>query len=238
MQLSRTAYRAALFPLSVNPLLARASLQHAACWSLSSNHDIYPAHPFASTLSSSASSSSRLYGVLFPQCIARPNALQTSVSRPSPTTLNSNSTAKAMSTSTSSSPGSPSAASTQPSTQSTSAAQTDTNGNTSTKEKHGHEPEHAHDQKEQLYLPSTDDASSHPGNIRLDVSSESGVTLDHLGPMVVNVDGSLSRIGNWAQMAEIERRNTLRIIGKRNRERLARLKAEGVQVGGVEGRQS
>ncbi|KAJ5495673.1 hypothetical protein N7539_000789 [Penicillium diatomitis] len=233
MQLSRTAYRAALFPLSVNPLLARASLQHAACWSLSSNHGTYPAHPFASTLSSS-SCSSRLYGVLFPQCIARPNANQP-VFKPSSTPSNSNSTAKAMSTSTS--PGSPSAASTQHSTQSTSAAQTDTNGNTSNQEKDGHEPEHAHDHKEQLYLPSTEDASSHSGNIRLDVSSESGVTLDHLGPMVVNVDGSLSRIGNWAQMAEIERRNTLRIIGKRNRERLARLKAEGVQVGGVEERE-
>lgn len=53
-----------------------------------------------------------------------------------------------------------------------------------------------------------------------------GVKLDALGPMVVNSDGSLSRIANWDRMAEIEKRNTLRVIGKRNKERLARLRGE------------
>jgi hypothetical protein len=42
------------------------------------------------------------------------------------------------------------------------------------------------------------------------------VKLDHLGPLVVNKDGTLSRIANWEQMADIERQNTLRILGKRN----------------------
>lgn len=50
------------------------------------------------------------------------------------------------------------------------------------------------------------------------------MTLDHLGPMVVNVDGTLSRIGNWEQMTEIERKNTVRILGKRNKQRLEALK--------------
>jgi hypothetical protein len=54
------------------------------------------------------------------------------------------------------------------------------------------------------------------------------VKLDALGPMVVNVDGTLSRISNWEKMTEMERKNTVRVIGKRNRERLAKLKvAEG-----------
>ena len=44
----------------------------------------------------------------------------------------------------------------------------------------------------------------------------STVKLDHLGPLVVNKDGTLSRIANWEQMADIERQNTLRILGKRN----------------------
>jgi hypothetical protein len=44
----------------------------------------------------------------------------------------------------------------------------------------------------------------------------STVKLDHLGPLVVNKDGTLSRIANWEQMAEIEKQNTLRILGKRN----------------------
>ncbi|KAI0407002.1 hypothetical protein F4802DRAFT_595635 [Xylaria palmicola] len=49
--------------------------------------------------------------------------------------------------------------------------------------------------------------------------------LDHLGPLVVNVDGTLSRIANWEKMADIERENTLRILGKRNQMRLAKLRA-------------
>lgn len=60
------------------------------------------------------------------------------------------------------------------------------------------------------------------------------VSLDHLGPMVVNVDGTMSRISNWDKMAEIEKKNTLRIIGKRNKERLAALKGAAAQNGGQE----
>lgn len=55
----------------------------------------------------------------------------------------------------------------------------------------------------------------------LDVSGDgTTVKLDHLGPLVVNVDGTMSRIGNWSEMAEIERQNTVRIIGRRNKQRL------------------
>ncbi|KZM24885.1 hypothetical protein ST47_g3984 [Ascochyta rabiei] len=53
-----------------------------------------------------------------------------------------------------------------------------------------------------------------------------GVKLDHLGPLVVNKDGSLSRIANWETMADVERANTLRILGKRNQLRLGGLKGE------------
>lgn len=54
---------------------------------------------------------------------------------------------------------------------------------------------------------------------QLEVDGE-GVTLDHLGPMVVNKDGSLSRIANWETMSEKEKKNTLRVLGKRNQLRL------------------
>lgn len=68
------------------------------------------------------------------------------------------------------------------------------------------------------------------GSQRIDLSSGSGsIKMDHLGPLVVNVDGSLSRISNWDKMAEIERKNTLRIIGKRNQQRLAALEAKEKQ---------
>lgn len=78
---------------------------------------------------------------------------------------------------------------------------------------------------DQLYLPSSESSGGKPQ--QLDVSGEGGstVTLDHLGPMVVNVDGTLARISNWDQMTEIERKNTLRVLGKRNKQRLEALKA-------------
>jgi hypothetical protein len=62
----------------------------------------------------------------------------------------------------------------------------------------------------------------------LDVSGD-GTTakLDHLGPIVVNQDGSLSRIGNWDEMSNIEQKNAMRILGKRNAARLAALRSEG-----------
>jgi hypothetical protein len=52
------------------------------------------------------------------------------------------------------------------------------------------------------------------------------VKLDSLGPMVVNKDGTLSRITNWPEMTEPERQKTLRIIAKRNKKRLDALQAE------------
>jgi hypothetical protein len=58
----------------------------------------------------------------------------------------------------------------------------------------------------------------------LDIASGLGVKLDQFGPMVVNRDGTLSRISNWDQMADVERQNTLRILGKRNKLRMATLK--------------
>lgn len=68
------------------------------------------------------------------------------------------------------------------------------------------------------------------GAQRIDLSSGSGsIKMDHLGPLVVNVDGSLARISNWDKMVESERKATLRIIGKRNKERLAALEAKEKQ---------
>lgn len=57
-------------------------------------------------------------------------------------------------------------------------------------------------------------------------AGQTTVKLDHLGPLVVNKDGTLSRIENWAAMAEIERQNTLRVLGKRNQARLEALRGE------------
>lgn len=73
-------------------------------------------------------------------------------------------------------------------------------------------------------LPAPSDAKG----IKLAVG-EDGVKLDAMGPMVVNKDGTLSRIANWDKMADIEKQNTLRVLGKRNKQRLEAL--EKAQTG-------
>lgn len=66
-----------------------------------------------------------------------------------------------------------------------------------------------------LPLPAPEERST-----TLDMSSgEATVKMDGMGPLVVNQDGSLSRIENWAQMTEFEQKNTMRVIGKRNQAR-------------------
>lgn len=68
--------------------------------------------------------------------------------------------------------------------------------------------------------------SEDPQTTKMDLSGGSAsVMLDHLGPIVVGTDGSLSRIANYEKMSEIEKKNTLRIISKRNNERLEALKS-------------
>lgn len=47
------------------------------------------------------------------------------------------------------------------------------------------------------------------------------IRFDSLGPMVVNSDGTLSRISNWAEMTEIERARTIRVLVARNKIRIA-----------------
>lgn len=87
--------------------------------------------------------------------------------------------------------------------------------------------------KQPLPLPEPGQEGGDGKTISLDVGGE-GVRLDHMGPLVVNTDGTMSRISNWAEMSDIERDNTLRILGKRNQQRLKKLReakeaAEGAQ---------
>jgi hemolysin activation/secretion protein len=92
--------------------------------------------------------------------------------------------------------------------------------------------------KKNLYLPASDPSNpisnqQGEGGIKIDMSGGgTEVKLDHLGPMVVNVDGTLSQIGNWQQMTEIEKTNTMRVLGKRNKKRLEALKAKEKAEGG------
>jgi hypothetical protein len=44
--------------------------------------------------------------------------------------------------------------------------------------------------------------------------------------LVVNENGSISRIDNWHEMSDIEKANVNRILLKRNKERLEKLRKE------------
>eukprot|EP00050_Salpingoeca_kvevrii_P008997 m.306349 g.306349 ORF g.306349 m.306349 type:complete len:107 (-) comp18807_c0_seq1:96-416(-) len=59
--------------------------------------------------------------------------------------------------------------------------------------------------------------------VQLDLSSGSDTVS--LGPAVINVDGTLSRIANWGQMTPQEQQVAARRIAKRNAERRAALGA-------------
>ncbi|KAL0952781.1 hypothetical protein HGRIS_007004 [Hohenbuehelia grisea] len=74
-----------------------------------------------------------------------------------------------------------------------------------------------------LMLPAASDLPnpepSGPTSIQIGGAS---VPLDSLGPMIINSDGTLSRIANWAEMIDSERERTLRVLVARNKVRLAK----------------
>ena len=51
------------------------------------------------------------------------------------------------------------------------------------------------------------------------------VSMDELGPIIVNLDGTLRRIENWATLSKQEQASTMRIISRRNKKRLNALSA-------------
>ncbi|KAF7331173.1 putative fungal specific transcription protein [Mycena sanguinolenta] len=73
--------------------------------------------------------------------------------------------------------------------------------------------------KEPLLLTGSDAASE--GNVPQLQPGGPAVKLDDLGPLVVNSDGTLSRIANWAALTAAEKANTIRVLSARNKIRLA-----------------
>ncbi|KAI0689851.1 hypothetical protein C8T65DRAFT_588326 [Cerioporus squamosus] len=63
---------------------------------------------------------------------------------------------------------------------------------------------------------------------QITVNGSQTFKFDKLGPVVVNSDGTLSRIANWENMAPIEKERTLKLLVARNKVRLANQeKAQG-----------
>lgn len=79
------------------------------------------------------------------------------------------------------------------------------------------------------YLPSPDDVQQQSKEtIQEDnvtkITLNETTKLDVLGPVVVNVDGSLGRITNWFELTDHERKIFLKKVVKRNNERLQALR--------------
>ncbi|KAJ5483586.1 hypothetical protein N7530_002832 [Penicillium desertorum] len=160
---------------------------------------------WASLNAATQAPNTRLYSILFPQCTTTSKASDCTRQTRAMCDLSSNSDSAA-------------------------AAFSDTQ-NQETQEQEPQPQKH-------LYLPASDPSNpianqQGDGGIKIDMSGGgTEVKLDHLGPMVVNVDGTLSQIGNWQQMTEIEKTNTLRVLGKRNQKRLEALRAKEKAEGG------
>ncbi|KAI8996234.1 hypothetical protein BD414DRAFT_477191 [Trametes punicea] len=56
---------------------------------------------------------------------------------------------------------------------------------------------------------------------KITINGNQTFKFDKLGPVVVNSDGTISRIANWENMAPIEKERTLRLLVARNQLRLA-----------------
>ncbi len=101
-------------------------------------------------------------------------------------------------------------------------------GNGDSREPPQHGQQQEQEQEHPLLLLEDAGSSSTDDAVKLDVSGGEGSTvkLDRLGPLVVHEDGTVSRIANWANMTDIERNNTLRVLGRRNQLRLGKLRGE------------
>ena len=50
------------------------------------------------------------------------------------------------------------------------------------------------------------------------------ISMDHLGPIIINTDGSLRRIDNWDKLSKEEQDRSFRLIAARNKKRIEILK--------------
>lgn len=83
-------------------------------------------------------------------------------------------------------------------------------------------PQLEHEEKDEgtikLQLPMPDEESSRT------LQFGDTLALDDLGPIIINKDGSLRRITNWAELSAVEKKHTLRKVSLRNHKRLGVLK--------------
>ena len=77
----------------------------------------------------------------------------------------------------------------------------------------------------QLPAPSDDTPTLHLGETK---------KLDHLGPVIINTDGTTSRVANWDKLTEMEQQVALKRVSKRNRQRKEKLLMKQNEVSEVQ----
>ncbi|KAH6600352.1 hypothetical protein BASA50_002363 [Batrachochytrium salamandrivorans] len=76
------------------------------------------------------------------------------------------------------------------------------------------------------YRPDTVISPASHNQAPLVLTLNQSLPLDGLGPVIVNVNGTLSRITNWLDMSEQEQASIMRIIPQRNQRRMKVLKEQ------------
>ncbi|KAF8174702.1 hypothetical protein K438DRAFT_2023114 [Mycena galopus ATCC 62051] len=87
--------------------------------------------------------------------------------------------------------------------------------------------------QEQLLLTNSATTVTPEGNIPQLQPGGPAVKLDDLGPLVVNSDGTLSRISNWTTLTAAEKANIIRVLSARNKIRLANEEQKLMESSGV-----
>ena len=74
-----------------------------------------------------------------------------------------------------------------------------------------------------------------PSTDSMDGQATSTTLLSNLGPIIINLDGTMARIPNWLELTEHEQAKTMRVIAKRNKVRKeAMLEAAAAAEGSAE----
>ena len=71
--------------------------------------------------------------------------------------------------------------------------------------------------KEMLMLPASTNVN---GEINRQINLGETISLEELGPIIINADGTTRRITNWLDLNKAEQENSWRVISARNLKRL------------------
>lgn len=86
--------------------------------------------------------------------------------------------------------------------------------------------ENENENNEIFQLPSPEDIQSNEKGLTKQLKFGESISMDELGPIIINPDGTMRRIANWNELTKGEQESTFRQIVARNKRRLAALKEQ------------